>query len=85
MAPVSIDLARLSEDELLDLNRQIIERLRLMRSARQLINLTRFTVGTHVEFTTDDGRILQGEMIRVNRKTATVCSNPSGHWSAATN
>ena len=33
-----------------------------------------------VEFTTDDGRTLQGDIVRLNRKTATVCCNPSGHW-----
>ena len=77
---MSIDLTRLSEDELLDLNRRIVERLRLMRSARQLVELAQFTVGMQVEFTTDDGRTLQGEITRLNRKTATVCCNPSGHW-----
>jgi hypothetical protein len=80
MAPVSIDLTRRSEDELLHLNWRINERLRLMRSARQLVELARFTVGMRVEFTTDDGRILQGEITRLNRKTATICCNPSGHW-----
>ncbi len=75
-----IDLTRLSEEELLDLNRRIVERLRLMRSARQLVELAHFTVGMRVEFTTDDGRVLQGEIVRLNRKTATVCCNPSGHW-----
>jgi hypothetical protein len=53
---VSIDLTRLSEDELLGLNRRIIERLRLMRSARQLAELAQFTVGMRVEFTTDANR-----------------------------
>jgi hypothetical protein len=77
---VSIDLTRLSEAELLGLNRRIVERLRLMRSARQLVELAQFTVGMHVEFTTEDGRTLQGEITRLNRKTATVCCNPSGHW-----
>ena len=33
-----------------------------------------------VEFTTDEGRTLEGEIVRLNRKTATVCCNPSGHW-----
>ena len=75
-----IDLSRLSEEELVDLNRRIVERLRLMRSARQLVDLARFSVGMRVEFTTDDGRALQGEITRLNRKTATVCCNPSGHW-----
>jgi hypothetical protein len=81
MAPtMSIDLTRLSEDELIDLNRRIVERLRLMRSTRQLVELAQFTVGMSVEFTTDDGRTLQGAITRLNRKTATVCCNPSGHW-----
>jgi hypothetical protein len=77
---VTIDLTRLSEDELVDLNRRIVERLRLIRSARQLVELARFTVGMRVEFTTDDGRILQGEITRLNRKTATIGCEPSGHW-----
>jgi hypothetical protein len=77
---MSIDLTRLSERELVDLNRRIVERLRLMRSARQLVELARFTVGMRVEFTADDGRALQGEITRLNRKTATVCCAGSGHW-----
>jgi hypothetical protein len=80
MASVMLDLARLSEEELVDLNRRIVERLRLIRSARQLVDLARFSVGMRVEFTTDDGRTLRGDITRLNRKTATVCCNPSGHW-----
>ena len=45
-ATVSIDLTRLAEDELLGLNRRIVEHLRL----------TEFTVGVRVEFTTDPNR-----------------------------
>ena len=75
-----LDLTKLSEDELRDLNRRIVERLRLMRSARQLVELAQFTVGMRVAFTTDDGRTLEGEITRLNRKTATVCCTPSGHW-----
>jgi hypothetical protein len=80
MVPLSIDLTRLSEEDLLDLNRRIVERLRLIRSARQLVQLAQFTVGMQVEFTTDDGRIVRGEIARLNRKTATICCHSSGHW-----
>lgn len=80
MAPVSIDITRLSEEDLVDLNRRIVERLRLIRSARQLVQLARCTVGLQVEFTTDDGRIVQGAITKLNRKTATVCCSGSGHW-----
>jgi hypothetical protein len=60
MAPVMIDPARLSEGELVELNRRIVERLRLIRYARRLVDLARFSVGMRVKFTTDDEQTLQG-------------------------
>jgi hypothetical protein len=76
---VPIDLTRLSEDELVDLNRRIIERLQLIRSAKQLTQLAGFTVGMTVEFSTEDGRVIRGSIARLNRRTATIVA-PSGHW-----
>lgn len=77
---VEVDLTRLTEEELVALNHRIAERLRLMRSARQLVQLAQFSVGMRVEFTADDGRVIQGEITRLNRKTATVCCDQAGHW-----
>lgn len=74
-----IDLSRLTEDELIDLNRRVVERLQLIRSAKQLTALARFSVGMTVEFETDDGRIIRGSIARLNRQTATVVG-PSGRW-----
>ena len=44
----------LSEDELIDLNRRIVERLQLLRSAKSLTQLARFAVGMAVEFDTNE-------------------------------
>ncbi len=74
-----LDLTKLSEGELIELNRRIVERLQLMRSARSLTQLARFSVGMIVEFDTDDGRTISGTVARLNRRTATVVS-PSGRW-----
>jgi len=74
-----IDLTKLSEDELLELNRRIVERLQLMRSAKSLTQLARFTVGMVVEFDTDDGRTVSGTVARLNRQTATVVA-AAGRW-----
>lgn len=76
---MTIDLTLLSEDELLDLNRRIVERLQLIRSAKHLTQLARFSVGMTVEFDTDDGRTVRGSIARLNRQTVTVV-NPSGRW-----
>jgi hypothetical protein len=74
-----IDLTKLSEDELLELNRRIVERLQLMRSAKSLTQLARFSVGMLVEFDTDGGRTVSGTVARLNRQTATIVA-ASGRW-----
>jgi len=74
-----IDLTKLSEDELIELNRRIVERLQLLRSAKRLGQLARFSVGMLVEFDIEDGRTLKGTVARLNRQTATVVAE-SGRW-----
>ena len=74
-----IDLTKLSEDELIELNRRIVERLRLLQSTNSLTQLARFSVGMVVEFETDDGRTISGTVARLNRRTATIVA-ASGRW-----
>ena len=68
------DITKLSEEELLELNRRVVERLQFIRSAKSLARLARFSVGMTVEFGTDDGRTISGTVARLNQKTATVVS-----------
>ena len=77
--PMLPDVTKLSEDELIELNRRIVERLQLLRSARRLAELARFSVGMVVEFDTDDGRTVTGTIARLNQRTATVVT-ASGRW-----
>jgi hypothetical protein len=75
----SLDLPTLSADDLIELNRRIVERLQLLRSAKSLLQLARFSVGMIVEFNTDDGRTISGTVARLNQRTATVVT-ASGRW-----
>ncbi len=75
----SIDLTKLSEADLIGLNRRIVERLQLLRSADSLVQLARFLVGMIVEFETDDGRTISGTVARLNQRTATVVT-AAGRW-----
>jgi hypothetical protein len=74
-----IDLTKLCEDELIELNQRIVERLQLIRSAKSLTQLAKFSVGLIVEFDTDDGRKMSGTVVRLNRRTATIMT-ASGRW-----
>jgi hypothetical protein len=76
---MAFDITRLSEDELLELNQRIVERLRFIRSAKNLTRLAQFSVGMIVEFTTDDGRTISGRVARLNQKTAMVVT-AAGRW-----
>jgi hypothetical protein len=74
-----LDLTKLSEDQLIELNWRIVERLQLLRSAKSLAQLAQFSVGMVVEFDTDDGRKITGTVARLNQRTATVVA-ASGRW-----
>jgi len=76
---MGFDIMKLSEDELLELNRRVVERLQFIRSAKSLTQLARFSVGMAVEFDTDDGQTISGTVARLNQKTATVVS-AAGRW-----
>jgi hypothetical protein len=76
---MSFDITKLSEVELIELNRRIVERLQLMRSAKNLTQLARFSVGMMVEFDAEDGRTITGTVARLNQKTATVIA-AAGRW-----
>jgi hypothetical protein len=76
---MSFDITKLSEAELIELNRRIVERLQLMRSAKNLTQLARFSVGMGVEFDAEDGRTITGTVARLNQKTATVIT-AAGRW-----
>ena len=74
-----IDITKLSDEELVELNQRIVERLQFMRSAKKLAQLARFSIGMTVEFDTDEGRTISGTVARLNQKTATVVT-AAGRW-----
>ena len=76
---MTFDISKLSEDELVELNRRIVERLQFIRSAKSLTQLARFSVGMTVEFDTDDGRTISGTVARLNQRTATMVT-AAGRW-----
>jgi hypothetical protein len=76
---MTFDITTLSEAELIDLNRRVVERLQLMRSAKNLTQLARFSVGMMVEFDAEDGQTITGTVARLNQKTATIITG-AGRW-----
>jgi preprotein translocase subunit YajC len=74
------DLNKFTEAELVELNHQIVERLRLMRQVRRYEQMAALDPGERVSFTTDSGQIISGMVVRFNHKTVTVRTDDGMSW-----
>jgi hypothetical protein len=73
-----MDLEKMSREELLTLNKRIIERLQYLSRMKTRSALDRFEVGDLVGFQSE-GRMIEGLVIRVNQKSLSVKTKDS-HW-----
>ena len=80
---MKIDITLLNENELEDLNRRIVERLRFLSQTRAHNKMLEFKVGDRVSFKTDDRPALYGVLTKYNKKTVTVITDNGEHWNVA--
>jgi hypothetical protein len=80
---MTIDIDRLTEEELIDLNHRIVARLRLLSQMRSHTKMLEFKVGDRVSFQPDGRPPLVGIMTRYNKKTVTVITESGEHWNVA--
>lgn len=76
-------IKRLNEEDLLFLNRLIVERLKLISQARSTSLMTSFTKGDRVGFQAPDGRMLEGIVLRLNKKTISVAADDGRQWNVS--
>ena len=76
-------IKRLGEEDLLFLNRLIVERLKLLSQARATTLMISFTRGDRVGFQAPDGRMLEGIVQRLNKKTISVTTDDGHQWNVA--
>ena len=82
---MKIDIDRLSEPELIDLNRRIVARLRLLREMRAHAEMLEFRIGERVTFAPPGHRPIEGMLTRYNKKTVTVITDDGGQWNVSPN
>lgn len=73
-------LRHMGQEDLLFLNRMVVERLTLLAQARSTVQLARFAQGDRVEFTTQDGIVKHGVVLRLNKKTASLRTDDAQNW-----
>jgi hypothetical protein len=80
---MAIDIDQLTEAELMDLNRRIVERLRFLHQMRAHATMLQFSIGDRVTFETNDGQTVVGALVRYNKKTVSVVTDDGHRWNVA--
>lgn len=75
-----IDIDKLTESELVDLNNRIVERLRFLNHMRAHAEMLEFRIGDRVTFQSQGRAPVVGMLTRYNRKTVTVITDDGHHW-----
>ena len=82
---MNIDIDRLSEAELIDLNHRIVARLRLIGQMRAHSDMLAFRIGDRVSFRPPGQERVEGMLTRYNRKTVTVIADNGRQWNVSPN
>lgn len=77
------NIDHLTEAELIDLNRRIVERLKFLSQMRAHARMLDFSVGDRVSFQPDGRPALFGVLTRYNKKTVTVITEGGEHWTVS--
>ena len=80
---MKIDIDKLNEDELIDLNNRIVARLRFLNQMRAHSQMLDFRIGDRVTFQPEGRPALFGIITRYNKKTVTVITDGGQHWNVA--
>jgi hypothetical protein len=74
---MNIDISKLSEAELIDLDNRIVERLRFLKQMRSHKQMIQFSIGERVTFQPE------GQPPVVGMKTVTVITDDGQHWNVS--
>ena len=77
---MKIDINKLTEQELIELNHQIVERIKFLQSMRVQANMMEFSIGEEVSFSPSRNVIIHGKIAKYNKKTVTVLTDDGEKW-----
>lgn len=80
---MGIDIDKLTEAELIDLNNRIVERLRFLSQMRAHGQMLQFRIGDRVTFQPEGRPSVVGMLTRYNRRTVTVVTDSGQRWNVA--
>ena len=80
---MKIDIDKLTESELIDLNNRVVARLKFLHQMQAHARMLDFSIGETVSFQPDGHPLLSGIISRYNRKTVTVITTNGQQWNVS--
>ena len=80
---MSLDIDKLTEAELVDLNHRIVARLKMLNEMRAHSQMLEFKIGDRVSFQPEGKSTIVGMLTRYNRKTVTIITDDGQHWNVS--
>ena len=80
---MTIDISQLSEEDLVDLNHRIVERLKFLEQARAHAKMLEFRIGDRVTFTPAGRPPVLGILTKYNRKTVSLIADNGQQWNVS--
>ena len=80
---MAIDIDKLIEAELIDLNNRVVARLKFLQEMRAHASMLEFSIGDKVSFQPEGHAELTGIITKYNRKSVTVITETGQHWNVA--
>ncbi len=77
---MNINIDRMTETELIELNHKIVERLRFLNQMRTHAKMLEFNIGDRVTFQPDGRPVIFGILTRYNKKSVTVITDSGERW-----
>ena len=78
-----IDIDKLTETELIDLNNRVVARLKFLSQMRAHAHMLDFSIGERVSFQPAGQPLLTGIIAKYNRKSVTVVTENGQQWNVA--
>jgi len=73
----------LEQDELIYLNRLVVERIKLLSQLKASQLMTDFNLGDTVGFVSKDGRPIRGIITKLNKKTISIKTTDNEKWNVS--
>jgi hypothetical protein len=80
---MKIDIDKLTEEELTDLNHRIVERLKFLESYHTHKEMMEFSPGDQVSFEPSGQKKKIGTLVKFNKKTVTVITDTGQKWNVS--